>query len=110
MRPPATRCAAQGLRATPPGDCKGPCQGANIRSERGDNFGRELTTLRLRDKDYHDGIFCWQGFPFYQWVIPELTPKLAERHLEVALRLARPCGEDPAWLLGVKTVMRALEA
>lgn len=41
-------------------------------------------TLRLSDKDYHDGVFGWRGFLYYKWVITELTPKLAEVLLEVA--------------------------
>lgn len=35
-------------------------------------------TLRLSDKDYHDGIFCWRGFLYYKWVLRDLTPRLAE--------------------------------
>lgn len=33
-------------------------------------------TLRLSDKDYADGVFCWRGFLYYKWVLAELTPKL----------------------------------
>jgi hypothetical protein len=41
-------------------------------------------TLRLSDKDYHDGIFCWRGFLYYKWVIRELTPTLAQVLAEVS--------------------------
>lgn len=35
-------------------------------------------TLRLSDKDYQDGIFCWRGFLYYKWVVQDLTPQIAQ--------------------------------
>jgi hypothetical protein len=41
------------------------------------SFALLKETLRLSDKDYHDGIFCWRGFLYYKWVIQDLTPQIA---------------------------------
>lgn len=49
-----------------------------------DSFGPLKETLRLSDKDYQDGIFCWRGFLYYKWVLAELTPKLGEVLVELA--------------------------
>jgi hypothetical protein len=35
-------------------------------------------TLKLNDRDYQDGIFCWRGFLYYKWVLDDITPKLAK--------------------------------
>lgn len=40
-------------------------------------------TLRLSDKDYQDGVFCWRGFLYYKWVLAELTPQLGRALAEV---------------------------
>ena len=41
-------------------------------------------TLRLSDKDYQDGVFCWRGFLYYKWVLSELTPELGRVLVELA--------------------------
>lgn len=41
-------------------------------------------TLRLNDKDYQDGVFCWRGFLYYKWVLSELTPQLGKVLVELA--------------------------
>lgn len=34
-------------------------------------------TLKLSDKDYMDGVFCWRGFLYYKWVLSDLTPVIS---------------------------------
>lgn len=41
-----------------------------------DSFEPLKATLRLSDKDYQDGVFCWRGFLYYKWVLSELRPQL----------------------------------
>ena len=43
-----------------------------------DSFGPLKEVLRLSDKDYQDGVFCWRGFLYYKWVLAELTPQLGQ--------------------------------
>ncbi|WP_293904710.1 hypothetical protein [Phenylobacterium sp.] len=48
------------------------------------SFGPLKETLRLSDKDYQDGVFCWRGFLYYKWVLSELTPLLGDVLVELA--------------------------
>ena len=43
-----------------------------------DSFGPLRDGLRLNEKDYQDGVFCWRGFLYYKWVLAELTPQLGQ--------------------------------
>lgn len=47
-------------------------------------------TLKLSDKDYQDGVFCWRGFLYYKWVLHELTPAIEKVAHE--LEAIRPRG------------------
>lgn len=55
-----------------------------------DGFAPLKETLRLSDKDYQDGVFCWRGFLYYKWVLAELAPQLSEIMKELAA--VRPRG------------------
>jgi hypothetical protein len=55
-----------------------------------DSFVALKETLRLSDKDYQDGVFCWRGFLYYKWVLSELTPQLGS--VLVELSTLRPRG------------------
>src|SRR5207253_2513451 len=55
-----------------------------------DSFVALKETLRLSDKDYQDGVFCWRGFLYYKWVLAELTPQLGS--VLVELSTIRPRG------------------
>lgn len=57
-----------------------------------DSFGPLKEVLRLSDKDYQDGVFCWRGFLYYKWVLSELTPQLGEVLVELAT--VRPRGPN----------------
>ena len=35
-------------------------------------------TLKLSDKDYQDGVFCWRGFLYYKWVLSDLGPTITK--------------------------------
>lgn len=39
--------------------------------------------LRLGDKEYLDGIFCWRGFLYYKWVLHDACPKLSAALKEI---------------------------
>lgn len=39
--------------------------------------------LRLGDKEYLDGIFCWRGFLYYKWVLYDAYPKLSAALKEI---------------------------
>lgn len=66
-------------------------------------------TLRLDDKDYQDGIFCWRGFLYYKWVLAELTPQLAQVMVDLAQLQPRgpQTSETAAYLPGAR---RRIEA
>jgi hypothetical protein len=49
-----------------------------------DSFVALKETLKLSDKDYQDGVFCWRGFLYYKWVLSELTPQLSQVLVELA--------------------------
>jgi len=80
-------------------------------------------TLRLSDKDYEDGVFCWRGFLYYKWVLAELTPQLARVMVDLARLQPRgpQTAETAAYLpsarrrietaviIGVESVNRLLE-
>jgi hypothetical protein len=52
-------------------------------------FGPLKETLRLSDKDYQDGVFCWRGFLYYKWVLAEITPALCEVLVQLAKIIPR---------------------
>jgi hypothetical protein len=54
-----------------------------------DSFEPLKATLRLNDKDYQDGVFCWRGFLYYKWVLAELTPQLGGVMAELSAIRAR---------------------
>lgn len=55
-----------------------------LSSDPDNSFEPLKETLRLSDKDYQDGVFCWRGFLYYKWVVSELTPQLGKVLVEVA--------------------------
>lgn len=54
-----------------------------------DSFEPLKDGLRLSDKDYQDGVFCWRGFLYYKWVLTELTPQLGQVMGELTAMRAR---------------------
>lgn len=46
-------------------------------------------TLRLSDKDYQDGVFCWRGFLYYKWVLAELKPQVGRVLAEIQAIMPR---------------------
>jgi len=54
-----------------------------------DSFEPLKATLRLSDKDYQDGVFCWRGFLYYKWVLAELKPQLGAVLAELSAIRAR---------------------
>lgn len=58
------------------------------------SFGPLKETLRLSDKDYQDGVFCWRGFLYYKWVLSELTPQLSKVITEIST--LQPRGQHSA--------------
>lgn len=54
-----------------------------------DSFEPLKVTLRLSDKDYQDGVFCWRGFLYYKWVLSELRPALGAVMAELTAMRAR---------------------
>jgi hypothetical protein len=40
-------------------------------------------TLKLNDKEYQDGVFCWRGFLYYKWSLGDLSPVLARMLAEM---------------------------
>src|SRR5204862_2532584 len=41
-------------------------------------------TLQLEGASYREGIFCWKGFLYYEWVLNTLWPQLKAVLLELA--------------------------
>lgn len=81
-----------------------------------DSFGPLKETLKLSDKDYQDGVFCWRGFLYYKWVLSELTPQLKQVMFDIAnIRPRGPSNPDASRYLPkarprlVGLVNRALE-
>lgn len=60
-----------------------------------DSFEPLKAVLRLSDKDYQDGVFCWRGFLYYKWVLSELKPQLGAVMAELtAIRTRGPNTPD----------------
>ncbi len=55
-----------------------------LSSSADDGFAPLKETLRLSDKDYQDGVFCWRGFLYYKWILDELAPQISELMQELA--------------------------
>ncbi len=51
-------------------------------------------TLKLKDQEYLDGVFCWRGFLYYKWVLSTLNEQVAK--VVVDIDLIQPRGpRDP---------------
>lgn len=61
----------------------------------GDNdLGPLRQTLRLEQHEYEEGMFCWKGFLYYQWVLSELYPQSLKVGSEIGA--IRPRGPQDA--------------
>ena len=65
-------------------------------------------TLRLKQEEYEDGIFCWKGFLYYKWVLTSLRADIVA--VANAVETVRPVGkvdrEAGAWLDRGRAVLR----